>query len=184
MVILSCLDCPLLTKIPNIEGLIFLNCSGCPVTEIPVINGLKELRCSYCPLLTEIPNICYNSPLITEIPNITELEYLDCSDCPIKKINIRRIKTLICINCRLLTKVSSDRLVCQYCPWLSQNYKNKISQGIKLQRWIKSNFRYFVFKNWISSPEGREWIYNPDNVGGRIEKSKIRNTFKSLNFHI
>ncbi len=43
---------------PGFEHSDKLDCSNCPtITNIPIINGLKELNCSNCPLLTNIPHI-------------------------------------------------------------------------------------------------------------------------------
>ena len=150
--------CSYITEIPVILELKILDCSGCTrLTKISVIPGLKELRCTACDGLTEIPNIL-------------GLRELDCSDCT----------ALI----KIPTHCGSpglEVLGCCGCPWLVQNPYNKIPQGLKLQRWIKNNFKYFVFRRWISSQEGREFLYHPDNIGGRIEKAKMMKTLLSLN---
>ena len=151
---LNCSGCPLLREIPNITGLKVLQCYGCVLlTEIPVIPGLEELICSGCPLLTEIPNI-------------TGLKVLVCSGCPL----LTEIPNIIGL----------EDVYCYNCPFLPQNPKNRISQGLKLQRWIKKNFKFFVFLKWIKSNEGKEFLYHPDNIGGRIEKVKMRKTLQSL----
>ena len=146
----------MLISIPVIHGLEELYCSGCTgLTEIPVIPGLKCLYCSECPLLTKIPVI-------------SGLKKILCSECPLLT-SIPIIPGLKVLNC-------------SECPWLPQNPSNKIYQGLKLQSWIKNNFRYFVFQRWIKSNEGKEFLYHPNNIGGRIEKSKMRKTLESLNY--
>ena len=88
---LYCVNCPLLTNIPLIEGLKYLNCGTCPLlTNIPNIEGLQILECHYCPLITNIPVIeglrrlsCSNCVLLTNISHIEGLKYLDCSNCPL-----------------------------------------------------------------------------------------------------
>ncbi len=85
---LECYKCNKLTRIPNIIGLKKLFCSWCyELTEIPHIKGLQILDCSYCALNT-IPHIiglkklrCYYINLLTEIPHIIGLLELDCSGC-------------------------------------------------------------------------------------------------------
>ena len=195
---LNCCDCTRLTKIPLLPGLKKIWCTGCTnLTEIANIPGLRLIWCTRCVKLTEIPNIvgledlwCPSCTGLTEIPNIIGLEDLWCSGCvKITSIpNIIGLKTIRCEKCLLLTEIPTFpnihrwmNLNCSDCPWLPQNPKNKIHQGLKLQRWIKNNFRFFVFKHWISSVEGKEFLYHPNHIGGRIEKSKMKKTLLSLN---
>ena len=97
----------------------------------------------------------------------------------------RILKELNCSNCVVLMEIpiidGLELLYCFNCPWLPQNRSNKISQGLKLQKWIKNNFRFFVFRHWINSNEGKEFLYHPYHIGGRIEKEKMRKTLTSLN---
>jgi hypothetical protein len=72
-------------------------------------------------------------------------------------------------------------LICSNCPWLPQNTNNKITLGLKLQSWIRKNYRYFVFQRWIRGQEGREFLYDPKHIGGRIEISKMKNALEELN---
>jgi Leucine-rich repeat (LRR) protein len=87
---LFCSNCPLLTLIPLLPVLDYLNCSYCPLlTAIPVLPILRKLYCSYCPLLTSIPVLpalrflyCSYCPLLTTIPVFHALRKLDCYNCP------------------------------------------------------------------------------------------------------
>ena len=150
-----------------------LNCSGCTnLKEIPNIVGLKDLNCSWCE--------------ITTIPDIPGLEYLECMNCKnIKEISNVGLKNLNCSRCSLLTKIPEvQTLDCSNCPWLIQSLENKVKLGLKLQSWIRKNFRYFVFKKWIGSVEGKDFFYDPDNIGGRVEKVKIKKIFENEKFYI
>ena len=182
-----CSGCTGLTEIPVIPDLEILICRGCTnLTKIPVIPGLKNLICRGCTALTEIPVIpglrilaCTDCPLLTEIPYILGLKELHCDNC-ISLLSIPYTKDRY--NFRFLPERDRNNMnISCKSPFLSQNPNNKILQGIKLQKWIKNNFRYFVFQRWINSVEGKEWIYHPDNIGGRIEKSKMLKTLQSIN---
>ena len=144
--------------------------------EIPVIHGLKKLWCSYCTGLTQIHNV-------------TSLEVLDCSQCPLltEIPIIHKLTELYCSFCPLLTEIPTStgfprlkKLSCSGCPWLSQNPHNEISHGLKLQKWIKNNFKFFVFQHWINSQEGKEFLYHPEHIGGRIEKSKMKKVLSEI----
>ena len=98
---------------------------------------------------------------LSSIPVINGLEKILCSYCPLLIYNV-----II--------------FICFGCTWLPQNPNNKILLGLKLQSWIRKNYRYFIFKRWIKSREGMEFLYDPNNIGGRIEKVKIKKTFENL----
>ena len=162
--VLSCENSFFLEKIPTqfsmypTPGYPFLkklNISFTQISEIPIIPGLKELYCA-------------NTP-IREIPEFFDLEILLCYKCFL----------LLYIPTQTMTKLKLFRWY--DCPWLLQNPDNKIIIGLKLQKWIKNNFKYFVFNRWIESIEGKEFLYHPDRIGGRIEKSKMEKTLLSLN---
>ncbi len=110
----------------TIENLTTLVCSGCTLTEIPVIPGLKYLYCAHCPSLTEIPIIpglkelyCLGCTL-TEIPVIPGLQYLDCSwSTSLTKISIiPGLRELYCFKCTSLTEIPIiEGLKILNCSW-------------------------------------------------------------------
>jgi hypothetical protein len=150
---LNCFNCPLLTSIPNtLVNLIILECSYCPLlTSIPnTLVNLGELNCCYCPLLTNIPNTLVN------------LIYLDCRSSS------------------LITSISNNikYLECENCPWIDKYVRrDNIRKLITLQRFVKRNLKYWIFSRWIKSRGGVEWIYHPDNIGGKIAKKRIEKMF-------
>ena len=98
--------------------------------------------------------------------------------------NIEGLKVLDCSYCPLLTSIpviAGLEVYCPDCPWLSQNQNNKVLLGLKLQSWIRKNYRYFVFQRWIKSQEGMEFLYDPKRIGGKIEISKMKKTLEGLN---
>lgn len=44
----------------------------------------------------------------------------------------------------------------------------------KLILFCKRNFKYFVFKHWISSREGVEWLYHPKRCGKYVQANIMR----------
>ena len=48
-----------------------------------------------------------------------------------------------------------------------------------LQSFCKRNFRYFVFKRWITSREGVEWLYHPKR-GGKYVQRRMYSQLKLL----
>jgi len=41
----------------------------------------------------------------------------------------------------------------------------------RLQSFCKKNFKYFVFKHWIKSLEGVEWLYHPKRGGKYVQRT-------------
>lgn len=114
---------------PGIEELDISYCQK--VSLVPIIPGLKKIWCQGCRKLTKLPNIpgltdirCYKSSLI-DISGFTNLEFLDCCDCPflITISNNNKLKTLYCVrspNLRSITNVPVlDFLSCSDCPKLA-----------------------------------------------------------------
>jgi len=92
---------------------------------------------------------------------------------------IEGLEKLYCADCTSLTElqcIPGCNIQHGGCTWLEPEIRKK---GFKLQQWIRNNFKYFVFKRWISSLEGVEWIYYPKNIGGIISKRNIRRFFQS-----
>lgn len=87
-------------------------------------------------------------------------------------------------NIRILIKAGVDvralnnlREIPIYNRFVNKIY-NEIVNTRKIVDFAKRNFKYFVFKRWISSKEGVEWLYHPKRGGKYIEKNmmyKLRN---------
>jgi hypothetical protein len=145
--------CPLVTSIPStFVNLTSLYCRDCMLlTSIPdTLVNLELLDCSYCPLLTSIPSTFVN------------LFFLDCGDCP------------------LLTSIpstfvsASTWVIDDNSPWINKKSKDdNMGKLITLQLFVKKYVKYRIFSNWIKSREGVEWIYHPDNIGGKMAKRDI-----------
>ena len=56
-------------------------------------------------------------------------------------------------------------------PYIFKVYRNVMVK--RLQKFCKKNFRYFVFKHWIKSLEGAEWLYHPKRGGKYIQKKML-----------
>jgi len=57
-------------------------------------------------------------------------------------------------------------------------YDVVLAKEIKiLQKFCKSNQKYWKFKRWIKSKEFAEWFYAPENIGGKIGKRNIEKLF-------
>jgi len=87
------------------------------------------------------------------IPNIFGLQELNCSDCPY-----------------LVSIPKMERCYMHNSPWLDPENIKKIQP---LQRFIRKNFKYFVFKNWIKTENFAKFFYHPDNFGGYFTKQKL-----------
>src|SRR5204863_507877 len=151
---LYCSSCPLLTTIPQIEGLQTLYCPNCPLlTTIPQIEGLQTLDCFDCPLLTKIPQI-------------EGLQTLDCS------------------NCLLLTTIPQieglQTLHCNGCKWLKTDpgYIESIKKLKRLQGWFRRIILSYQLKRLTL--QLIPLYYHPDAKGGYFDKLKILQYFQKF----
>jgi hypothetical protein len=194
-------NCPI-TIIPKFAKLERLICTISKIEEIPEIDTLLELYCCCCKNLKSIPDLpslfhlsmgstniktipsfknlqtlqCMTS-LLVSIPMLPNLKTLNCSySNRLVTIKNNSLKYMSCHSCKLLVDIPNCDVVEIYnSPCVK--YKKQI---YKLYVWIKNNFRYFVFSNWIKSKQGKEFLYHPDNIGGRIEKTKLKKIFESF----
>jgi hypothetical protein len=140
----------------KLEGTAYLNCSFCStVSKIPNITGLAELRCYWCPRLKEIPNII-------------GLEELYCYCC----FELRVIPDII--NLYILDCYDCPRLF--YSP---KHQENKIKID-KLRKFIRNNYKYFVFRRLIKSREFCEHYYSPENKIGKMVKVELEHFVSSI----
>jgi hypothetical protein len=192
---LDCYNCPLLTSIPNtLVNLINISCIGCPLlTSIPnTLVNLRTLYCDNCPLLSCIQSTfvnliylrCVKCPLLTSIPDtLINLTHLICTNCPLLTSIPDTFINLIELHCngnRLITSIPYISTGYNYyydCPWINNNKTRNIQKLITLQRFVKKNLKYWRFSRWIKSREFNEWIYHPDNIGGKMAKREIEKMF-------
>ena len=180
--------CPMLKYIPRCLKLQKLCSSHCTIKSIPCLKQLQRLEIILCENINEIPVLPMLEELycsfsgIKKIPHMEKLTHIISTDChALTEIKTGNLNFLDCSYCPMLINIpNATKLFCLGCPWLSQNPDNKISQGKKLQRWIKKNFKYFIFRRWIESVEGKEFLYHPNHIGGRIEKAKMGKVFEGL----
>jgi hypothetical protein len=72
-------------------------------------------------------------------------------------------------------------LDCSGCTWIDPSIKeSNLKKLITLQRFVKKNYRYFTFKHWIRSRPGVEWLYSPDNIGGKVVKKQTEKMLENL----
>ena len=175
----------------DLSNTIRLDCSGCQTIE--VISNLPKLE-----YLT-----CEDCPNLKKISYLSNLETLNCAGClSVKEIsNMPKLKYLDVRHCRLLLAIpnTTRQLTYDDNPWLDPEYlyfqiyrdtPNSVSfvyafdwlvaehmykiDAVKtLQRFVKRNFKYFVFKNWTKSRAFAEWFYAPDQLGGRVDRHRF-----------
>ena len=188
---LNCSYCPDVVAIPaELTQLTSVTCVSCPrLASIPAtLTRLLHLSCTNCPLVTFIPSTftrlvrlsCHGCPLITTIPSqLVRLAHLSCSDCPrlvAIPATLDRITYLDCARCPLLVFIPpAKRAYCHGCPWLPQNaadYPTHIPSLLRLQRWFRTGEKQ-TFKRWIRTRAFNEWIFHPDQIGGKLVKRQM-----------
>jgi len=62
------------------------------------------------------------------------------------------------------------------CNWISLNedFSNNLQNLIKIQKW----YRKLLLIKYLKSQEFIEWIYSPDNIGGRLYKKWLLKNLK------
>ena len=125
--------------------------------------GRTSIYCSRCFGLTSLPLFpqlqilyCIECSGLTSLPLFPQLKYLNCRGCR---------NLLILPEYPHLTYIEKSG-----CPWLDENNIIKLRN---LQLFTRKNFHYFLFKHWIKSREGVEWIYHPERMGGWYSKKLI-----------
>ena len=84
-----------------------------------------------------------------------------------------------CGSCPKLTIIPDNIIDYNYynSPWISESKTRNIQKLITLQHFVKNNIKYWRFSRWIKSREFNEWIYHPDNIGGKMAKREIEKMF-------
>jgi Leucine-rich repeat (LRR) protein len=168
-------------------------CIICQTPDVSTLINLTKLECSQCPQLTSIPSTlinlttlnCSECHLLTSIPStLINLTYLNCLDCPVTSIPSTLINLIYlnCSYCILLTRIPSTLnklkyFICTNSPWINKYKTKNITKLITIQQFVKKNIKGWIFSRWIKSREGVEWIYHPDNIGGKIAKKEIEKMF-------
>jgi len=157
---ISCIECQYLSSI-NLRSNINLTtlwCNDC--------TSLTSLDLQECINLTTLR--CYNCISLTSLDLLSNSEGVTSLGC----INL---VTLWCYNCTSLTSLKFCKklksLCLRNCRWISQNddFSSNLQRLTKIQRW----YRRLVLIKYIKSREFVEWIYNPNNIGGKFCKKNL-----------
>jgi len=192
---LRCNDCTSLTSLDlrNNKNLTTLGCSYCKsLTSLDLLNNinLKELWSSSeevtsfgCVNLEML--YCYSCTSLTslDLRNNINLTRLWCNNCTsLTSLNLQNninLITLECYNCRTLTSLNLlsniENIHHSRCPWICQNkdFSSNLQRLIKIQRW----YRKLLIIKYMKSKQFVEWIYAPNNIGGKCHKLKLLKEF-------
>ena len=157
--------------------------------------NLKELGCNSCTSLTSLDlrsNIkltrlwCNNCTSLTSLDlHSVNLTILWCYNCrSLTNLDLRKNKyltTLWCYNCTSLTSLDLPKgyhgyIDCSDCPWITQNkeFSSNLQRLIIIQKW----YRKLLIIKYMKSQEFIEWIYSPNNIGGRLYKKWLLKNLK------
>jgi len=152
-----------------------LRCNDCTsLTSLDLRNNknLTTLGCSYCKSLTSL-----------DLLNNINLTRLWCNNCTsLTSLNLQNninLITLECYNCRTLTSLNLlsniENIHHSRCPWICQNkdFSSNLQRLIKIQRW----YRKLLIIKYMKSKQFVEWIYAPNNIGGKCHKLKLLKEF-------
>src|SRR5438105_3399113 len=156
-----CIICK--STLDQLNQLITLDCDGCTsLTSIPQLNQLTTLDCWGCTSLTSILQL-------------NQLTTLYCSKCTsltcIPQLN--QLTTLYCWECTSLTFIPNNQYIYVNtvgCKWLDENNHKFLPV---LQRFIKKNFQYWRFKRILKDKRFIEWLYQPNEIGGKFSKKQL-----------
>jgi hypothetical protein len=151
-----------------------LVCRGCTLlTILPDIPNVKVLICVGCTSLTTLP----------EMPNVTSLYCYDCSSLT-SLPEMPNGRLISCYNCTSLTTLPKmlDNIVlyCNECTWLYTSHNTKYDNNIRCLITLQRQYRHVIMRRYLTSREFIEWIYSPDNIGGKIVKKSLNNLFKPI----
>jgi len=192
---LVCSSCTSLTSLDlrNNINLKELVCSSCPsLTSLDLRSNinLEILWCFKCTSLNylKVPSNCtyisFHDTLIKEIDfsNCELIETIIVNELVISLdlINCKKLSKLVISDCRFLTNISLYKtpLTFRYsnCLWITQykDFINNLQRLIKMQRW----YRKLLIIKYMKSQKFIEWIYSPDNIGGRLYKKWLLKNLK------
>ena len=192
--------------LPDLETLHFYYCDNIELPKLP--ESLKKLvildyNNSEMSLFPDLPNLevlhLTNFPKLKVLPVLYKLRTLDLENVGVSSIIFPDVKTLYATRCEHLTSIivgeksivtvtrcysflfinHQAHFLYSMCPWFKPDEK-KISKLIRAQRISKKIIRANRFSRWINSRDGKEFIYHPDNIGGKIEKKRKFNSLSSI----
>jgi len=170
---LRCKYCFSLTSLDLRDNKILttLLCRDCTqLVSLFIPPNLREL--SFFNTLVENVDFSHSRSLTHLAPN-ESVKSLDLSNC-------KNLYHLDVSYCRFLTNILLNRVPLDLpsydCPWISQNdcFSSNLQSLIKLQKW----YRRLLIIKYMKSQEFIEWVYAPDNIGGRFHKLKLIKEFK------
>ena len=187
---LETLECSFCTSLTSLDlrnniNLVTLWCSNCiSLTSLDLRSSSEGVTSKGCINLTVL--WCYNCTSLTSLDlwsNIN-LEELWCSFCTsLTSLDLRNninLKELMCSYCKSLTSLDLPKeydgyIGCSKCPWITQNedFSSNLQRLIKIQRW----YRKLLIIKYMKSKQFVEWIYAPNNIGGKCHKLKLLKEF-------
>jgi len=186
-------DCPNLTseklqeilnQCKNLKELFCDNCTSLTSLDLRDNINLTELYCYDCPSLTSL-DLWSSSKGVTSFGcvnlttllcyNCTSLTSLDLRNINLLRLNCPSCTSLTSLNLRSNFKSEYDYINYSKCPWITQNkeFLNNLQRLIKLQKW----YRRIVLIKYMKSKQFIEWIYSPNNIGGKCHKLKLLKEF-------
>ena len=192
--------------LPDLETLHFYYCDNIELPKLPeslkklVILGYSNSEISLFP---DLPNLevlhLTNFPKLKVLPVLSKLRTLDLENVGVSVVIFPDVKTLYATRCEHLISIivgektivtitrcrsflfinHQNRLLYSMCPWFKAD-ERKMTSLIKAQRISKKIIKANRFSRWINSRNGKEFIYDPNNIGGKIEKKRMFNTLVSI----
>jgi hypothetical protein len=185
-------NCPSFSHMPHIKGLKWLHLENTKVDVIPHIVGLERLiviksKINYIPNIKGLRTLdCSDNPLVEFIPIIIGLSSLICNNCPKLRFIWSRVKMLSCVNCPLLVNVPKALYEdMRDCKWIktkdNQLFDNRLFLVKKIQKFVMINNIRKLFKKCIKDRRFIEWVYHPNNIGGKCSKKELSNFVSHIN---
>jgi len=186
---LYCYSCKSLTNL-NLRSNINLTelwCSSCTsLTSLDLLSSSEGVTSFGCVNLTTLRCSCCTSLTSLDLWSVN-LTTLQCNYCiSLTSLDLRNninLKELWCYNCTSLTsldlwnnfKLDYKYINCCKCPWITQNkdFPSNLQRLIRIQKW----YRRILLIKYMKSQEFIEWIYAPNNIGGKCYKLKLLKEF-------
>ena len=170
---LDCLKMKSISSFPSVNHMSLANCNDIvSITDFPSLTYLQFYQCwnvRFVDGIGELSRLIMNTVpkllFINPLPKTESTTYVwDCSQV---------LLPYICFQ-RCMTKHTHDN-PCPYPPTNSIN--DNYQKVIKIQRWFRQG-RKQTFKRFITSQSFVEWIYSPNQLGGRCQKRHLMRAFE------